>query len=79
MVIGNKGKNINEGKIIIRVGNRKVCHGIAVKMQSKSHHTQGVGAEIAQIKRILFTIKFKIELNLLEFKKKDSVVFNSNL
>ena len=75
MVIGNKGKNINEGKIIIRVGNRKVCHGIAVKMQSKSHHTQGVGAEIAQIKRILKIIKFEIKINCTRIQKETQYNF----
>ena len=59
-VIDRKCRNINNSKLITAIDNQKVCSGI-VKKQKSQHFTKDVGAEVAQIKRILDNIEFEVK------------------
>ena len=60
---------INEGKITVAIDNRKVHNGVTRAIKKASQHTQDAGAEIAQTKNILKTIKFDIEFKFTRMQK----------
>ena len=68
-VIRKKGKCINNGKITVGIGNKKVHRGVVRTINKASEHAQDTGVEIAQMRKILRNIKFKIEFKFTQMCK----------
>ena len=64
-VLEIRGKNVPSGKIVIVLDNRKVYRGLINDIIKPGIHTQNAGVEIAQIKRLLRKIHFKVEFKLV--------------
>ena len=68
-VIRNKGKSVDDSKITVEVDNRKVRNGIVRTIRKASQHAQDSGVEIAEMKNVIKSIKFKIKFKLTRIKK----------
>jgi len=68
-MLHKRGKNITRGKITIAIDNRKVHNGVTIEIVKASTYNQDAGAEIAQIRRLLNEIRFKVEFKLVKIKK----------
>ena len=66
IVLERRGRNIENGKIVIGLDNRKVYQKLIDKIRKACYHTQDARVEIAQMKRLIKKIKFKLEFKLVK-------------
>lgn len=74
-----KGKNINEGKVIVGIDNRKVRKRIVEEIKKTSANAGDAGAEIVEMKEILNRIQFEIEFKLIRDYAPVADQFNQKL
>ena len=67
-VLEQKEKSVSSGKVIAVVDNSKVCRSIISNIAKPRDYTD-VGAEIAQMKRLLKKMRFEVEFKLVRGQK----------
>ena len=77
--IERKGRRISHRKIIIKVDNRKAHQRIVETIEKPNTHAKDSGAEIAQIKRLLEKIKYKMEIELVKGRKNQKETISRGL
>ena len=78
VVLEKKGKNINEGKVIVGLDNRKVCRGTVDEIKKMSMNVGDAWVEIVEMKETLNRIQFDVEFKLTRGHEPAIDQFNRN-